>query len=818
LHFFRIGLNRFQMNCFRYLLFFLLLTGYTAPTWGQATGSIRGRVTNRTGGGAEAVSVGLQGQAQGDITDEQGRFQIRQVAPGQYTLVVSALGLKTEQQTVTVEAGKTATVNFTLAENAAELKEVVVNGGRTNKFSRTNSVDVAKMPLKNVENPQVYSTVTKELLTEQLVFTTDDATRNVPGIQRMWESTDRAGDGGSYYTMRGFVTQSQLRNGLAGNVTSAIDGANLEKLEVVKGPSGTLYGGALSSYGGLLNRVTKRAYDSFGGEVNYSGGSYNFNRVALDLNTPLNASKTVLFRVNGAWNYENSFQDIGFRRSYALAPTLTIRPTDKLSITLDGECQWATATGRTFFFPNSPTSQLGFDRADQVPVDYRKSYSGSGLWTASRATNLFGQVNYQISPAFRSSTNFASSRSYSDGFGPYIGIKAGATPGVASQDTLVLSDQSTRDSRGSLVQVQQLFNGDFQLGNLRNRVVLGFDFLHIRNDQDFYGSTFAKPLISSNYDYSNFNATNAILVRPGAPTYPAHNETNTYSAFLSDVLNLTDRFSVLAAVRVDRFASKGADGANAGYNQTAASPKFGAVYQLVPEQLSVFANYQNSFANKGTYRSYDPTTAQSTNVNAKLERANQVEAGVKFDRLGGRFTATLSVYDIRVKNILRTDSNPAGAALFAQVQSGEQVSRGVEVDVVANPFTGFNVVAGFAYNHAELTNDVAATQGRRPSTAGSPTLANLWLSYRLSNGSLKGLGLGAGGNYASDNMVVNDAYNGQFTLPRYVVLNASAFYDQPHYRLSVKMDNIADKHYWIGYGSMNPQKLRSIIGSVAYKF
>lgn len=805
----------------RFLLLLFLLVGYSGSAWAQNTGTIRGRITNSSGGAAEAVSVGVQGQPQGDITDEQGRFQIRQVAPGQYTLVVSALGLKPAQQSVTVVAGQTATVNFSLAESAAELKEVIVNGGRTNKFSRTNSDDVAKMPLKNVENPQVYSTVTKELLTEQLVFTADDATRNVPGIQRMWEATSRAGDGGSYYTMRGFVTQSQLRNGLVGNVTTTIDAVNLEKLEVIKGPSGTLYGSALTSYGGLLNRVTKRAYDHFGGELSYSGGSYNFNRATLDLNTPLNAAKTVLFRVNGAWNYQNTFQNVGFSRTYALAPTLTIRPSDRLSITLDGEFQRNTATGHTFFFPNSAISQLGFDRADQAPIDYRKTYSGSGLWTASRATNLFGQVNYQLSPAFRSSTNFASSQSYSNGFGPYFGI-VGNGKGIG-QDSLQQSDQSSRNSRAHLVQVQQLFNGDFQLGKLRNRVVLGLDFLHVRNDQFLFGSTYATvPISSATYDYSTFNGANLTrLYNTQAPgyTYPVYNETNTYSAFVSDVLNITDRFNVLAAVRIDRFANKGADGANAGFNQTAASPKFGAVYQLVPEQLSVFANYQNSFANRGTYYGYDATTNSLTApITAKLEHANQVEAGVKFDRLGGRFTATLSVYDIRVKNVLRTDSDPRGAALFAQVQSGEQVSRGVEVDVVANPFTGFNVVAGFAYNHSELTNDVAATEGRRPSTAGSPALANLWLSYRLPDGPLKGLGLGAGGNYASDNLVVNDANNGQFTLPHYVVLNASAFFDQPRYRLAVKMDNLTDKHYWIGYGSMNPQKLRSIIGQVAFKF
>ncbi|MDO7885841.1 TonB-dependent receptor [Hymenobacter cheonanensis] len=809
------------MTSSRYLLFPLAACALTATAQAQTTGTVQGRITNSSGGAVEAVSVGLQGQPMGDITDEQGRFQIRRVAPGTYTLVVSAVGLKTEEQQVTVTAGQTTTVKVTLAESAAELKEVVVSGNRTNRFSRTNSVDVAKMPLKNVENPQVYSTVTKELLTEQLVFTADDATRNVPGIQRMWESTGRAGDGGSYYTMRGFVTQAQLRNGLTGNVATTIDAVNLDKLEVIKGPSGTLYGSSLTSYGGLLNRVTKRAYDNFGGQVAYAGGSYNFNRATLDLNTPLNAAKTVLFRVNGAWNYEKSFQDVGFSRTYALAPTLTIRPTEKLSITLDGEFQWATATGRTFFFPNVPVSQLGTNRADELPIDYRKTYSGEGLWTASRATNLFAQVNYQLSPAFRSSTNFASSQSYSDGFGPYFGI-TGNGRGIG-QDSLLQSDQSTRNSHGRLQEIQQLFNGDFQLGSLRNRVVLGLDFLHVRNDQFFFGSTYAKvPISSPTYNYASFNGANMSRLYATTPpgyTYPVYNETNTYSAFLSDVLNLTDRFNVLAAVRVDRFANKGADGANAGYNQTAASPKFGAVYQLVPEQLSVFANYQNSFSNRGTYYGYNATTNTLTApLTAKLEQANQVEAGVKFDRLGGRFTATLSVYNINVKNILRTDSDPRGAALFAQVQNGEQVSRGVEVDLIANPFTGFNVVAGFAYNHSELTNATADVQGRRPSTAGSPALANLWLSYRLSNGPLRGLGLGAGGNYASDNMVTNDAYFGQFTLPSFVVLNASAFYDQPRYRLSVKADNFTNTHYWIGYGSMNPQKLRSIIGQVALKF
>jgi iron complex outermembrane receptor protein len=111
------------MNNSRYLLVPLVVCAASVGAQAQTTGTISGRVTNRNGGAVEAVSVGLEGQPKGDITDEQGRFRIRQVAPGQYTLIVSAVGLKTEQQTVTVVAGQTTTLNFALAESAAELKE-----------------------------------------------------------------------------------------------------------------------------------------------------------------------------------------------------------------------------------------------------------------------------------------------------------------------------------------------------------------------------------------------------------------------------------------------------------------------------------------------------------------------------------------------------------------------------------------------------------------------------------------------------------------------------------------------------------------------
>ncbi|UFH51996.1 TonB-dependent receptor [Spirosoma sp. KNUC1025] len=802
------------------LIFFLLLS--TLPALAQQTASIRGHVQTSDGNPAEAVTVSLKGKGQGAVTNAKGDFLINHVKLGTYQIQVSAIGLKTTEQTISVNDVQTVTVDFTLQENAAQLNEVTVNGSRTNRFSRTSSDYVSKMPLKNLENPQVYNTISKELLTEQVIFTVDDAMRNAPGIQKMWNATGRSGDGGAYYNTRGFYVQSQLRNGLAGNVTSTIDAVNLEKLEVIKGPSATLFGSALTSYGGLVNRVTKKPYETFGGEIAVSGGSYDFQRVSVDVNAPLNKSRNILLRLNSAYNHEGTFQTVGFNKSFAIAPSLLIKPTERLSILLDAEIYRIENVVEQNFFFYVPGYTLGATRADQLNVDYRNSYMGEGLSQKSRSTNLFGQVNYRLSDRFTSSTNISSSHSYSNGIGPYFYIiPDGKTLGT---NLLVRADQSTRNSTNDVFEIQQLINGDFRLGSLRNRIVVGLDYLHVNANQHFFGSTFDTVPITADYDYSKFNGTAlAALYASKAPdfTYPLTGIRDTYSVFVSDVLNLTDQLSVLAALRVDDFHNKGGIVGSevAGYNQTAFSPKLGLVYQPIKDKVSLFANYQNSFTNQGVYNAYDVTAADSlTQRFAKLEQANQFEAGIKLNAFEGRLSTTVSYYDIQVKNLLRTDPNPLAAARFAQTQDGTQLSRGVEVDVIANPFTGFNAVAGFSYNDSKLTNADADVNGRRPSTASSPVRANLWLSYRLPDYLIKGLGFGIGGNYASDNKIQNSVSLGEFILPAYTILNASAFYDQRKFRFAVKADNLTNQHYWIGYTTMNAQKLRSFVGSITYKF
>ena len=220
----------------------------------------------------------------------------------------------------------------------------------------------------------------------------------------------------------------------------------------------------------------------------------------------------------------------------------------------------------------------------------------------------------------------------------------------------------------------------------------------------------------------------------------------------------------------------------------------------------MFANYQNGFTN-------EPGTDYAGKT-FKPEEANQVEGGVKLNLFDGKLSSTVSYYRINVQDVIR----PYAPNPNFSIQDGTQLSKGIEAEVIANPFTGFNVVAGFSYNDSRYTKADADVEGRRPGTAASPYTANLWLSYHLPQQFIKGLGFGVGGNYASANEVINTVSQGVFTLPAYTVVNASAFYNVSKYRISLGVNNFTNEKYYTGYSTINPQMPRQFVTSVAYRF
>lgn len=93
------------------------------------------------------------------------------------------------------------------------ITEVIIN--HTKKYKNENAFAVSKLNLKDIENPQVYNSIPKVILKDQVSTDFKNVLTNATGITRLWESTSRGGDGAEYYTMRGFSTQSRLVNGMA---------------------------------------------------------------------------------------------------------------------------------------------------------------------------------------------------------------------------------------------------------------------------------------------------------------------------------------------------------------------------------------------------------------------------------------------------------------------------------------------------------------------------------------------------------------------------------------------------------------------------
>ncbi len=149
--------------------------------WAQERGKINGKISLSGNTPAENISVALKGTAYSAITNQQGYYEIKNIKPGNYTMRISAVGINQVENNITVVAGETITKDFTLSESQEQLNEVMIEGN-TNRFARKQSDIVAKMPLKDIENPQVYNTVTAELLKEQVITNFDDALKNVPGL------------------------------------------------------------------------------------------------------------------------------------------------------------------------------------------------------------------------------------------------------------------------------------------------------------------------------------------------------------------------------------------------------------------------------------------------------------------------------------------------------------------------------------------------------------------------------------------------------------------------------------------------------------
>ncbi|REG98418.1 iron complex outermembrane receptor protein [Flavobacterium aquicola] len=768
-----------RMTKFLYIvsLFFILTTTLIAQ---QNHGKIKGIITTSDGQPGSDVNVVLKNSKYFTITNETGNFEFNRVKADTYTLQVSLTGYETIEKEVAVTENETTTINLHLKVSNKELKEVVVNNN-SRRISKKSDY-VARMPITNLENPQVYSVIHKELLQEQVVIDIKSAIQNSPGATAISYPS-----GGVGINFRGFTTGVNARNGMETSANrSSVDLANVERIEIMKGPSGTLFGSTISSFGGVVNLVTKKPFETTAAEVTYTAGSFGLNRLTADVNTPLKKDKTVLFRVNLAINNEKSFVDYGFNKTVAITPSLTFKANEKLTFNVDAEFINSNNTRRTY---NIYGGTSGITNPEDLKIAYNKSLFFDDLDAKTSATKIFTQAEYKISENWKSTTLFS-----------FVGENV-----ERSYQTYLLWSSPTTATRrvgnwgpiyDNYTNLQENINGQFSTGNIKHKFLAGANYSMNKSGFSSGAQAFDVVDVTTNIDPMRKKDVDAVLTQTAYPVFG----TNTFSVYACDVINFTDKLSAMLSLRLDNFDQPEVEGTE-GYHQTALSPKLGLVYEVVKNQVSVFGNYMNGFQNSAPV-----TQPDASRLILDPIYAVQYEGGVKAEVFDKKLSATASYYNITIDNATRSDVDG-----FTK-QDGVQESKGFDFELMANPVNGLNLSLGYAYNDNRIVKaSEESVEGNK--AANSPeNVINLWISYTLQN-KLKGLGFGFGNNYVDKSYMFEDNV---FYIPSYSLYNATVFYEQPSWRVGVKLNNLSNERYWDAWGAS--QAPTNFLANLTFKF
>jgi len=772
---------------------------FTARIYAQSkqAGIIGGRVLNADHQPEENVIVVLAPSDKQVMSDDNGYFEFRNIPYGQYIIAVKSLGVTADSVSIELNTDKLLVGNIQLKQNAKILEKVIVS--TSYRHVNKNSDEVARMPMTYIENPQNYAVVPKELLQNQLVTTTEQALLNIPGVSNM---SIAGGSGGSTLTFksRGFSSGSIMyRNGVSTGYVSLTDIYNVERIEAIKGPSATLFGGNQgASYGGVYNLITKQPLEVKRGEVSFTTGSYEMARTTIDYNTPLNDDKTALLRVNGMYDDRNTFQQIS-HNSVSFAPSLLIKANEKLTLHFDGFYYKSVRPIALFGFtppPGGTTDNSAYaGNVKDLDLDPKNPYFNPDFNSKQQTWAVTAQADYKLSDQWTSQTNYSLARSNNETH--YISLTADKKS-AADTTTITRSVLDLPYSQLYTQQFQQNFIGDFKIGSLRNRLLVGFDY---------FRTNVASYRASLYYDKIYTTATPAqMLIRESRVDSLAVNArygggrdiNNSYGAYVSEVLNITDKLLLMGSLRVNSFVALSSD-----YKQTSLSPKLGLSYEIISDALSVYGNYNNGYNNV--------SNTDSLGNLLKPQYANQLEGGLKFNVLQHRLTGTVSVYDITVDNIARL---VPGTTYY--VQDNTQKSRGIDVDILANPVAGLNIAMGYGYNDIRYTADKGDVGFLDNRVEGAPYHAgNIWVNYGFTSGSLKGLGFGAGGNGQSSCYTNN---LNTITLNGYTVFGASVFYNATKFRLTAKLDNIANEKYFTYNSWLFAGPTRMVSFNVTYRF
>ena len=637
-------------------------------------------------------------------------------------------------------------------QDAVRLPEMTVTGtpdpdspySTQYKVPDTTTANKTRTPI--METPMSIQVVPKSVMNDQQAITLEQALSNVSGVFPQGN-----GNLTEAYNIRGFYTYDYYRDGMRFQTwrtqTGPREVANLERIEVLKGPASILYG--RMEPGGMVNLVPKKPQVTPYYSLQQQFGSYNLFRTTLDATGGLNQESSLLYRLNFAYEDKGSFRQFVDNHHFFVAPVLQWQISDRTQITAEMEYK----TGKW-------SRDYGIPAVGNRPANLPIKQNLTEPFSGGNFNEILAGFNW--SHAFNESWEvkhrFYVSHADQDSSGVLLsGVRA-------DNRTVDRFYSSYNPNKNDVYNTSLDLTGHIDTWGIKHTLVMGGDYFNQRNKiNEFY-----------NYSFPSIDILNP--VHSGSPiSDPAANgfvnlKEEWFGFYLQDQVKLPYNIHLLAGLRYDNVIAE-SNSTNAQgittfteIKQDKVSPRVGLLWQPI-KPISFYGNYVENLGPNayGTAISGQPL---------KAETGKQWEAGVKTELLDGRFSATLAWFHLTKNNMATPHPNPVLAARGIAVQTGEARSKGIELDIIGELLPGWQVIANYAYTDTEITLAYDGTQGNRlpniPRHAG-----NIWSTYAFQNETLRGLKVGGGVTLRSKRE--GDLQN-DFQMPGYAVFNLMTSY------------------------------------------
>ena len=830
----------------KYLLLWGLLLGCIPTLLAQEAIIVRGHVTDTQGNPLLGVSIVLEGTTKGASTNEKGLYEIHRVPVGKQTFVFSSMGYQTVKRDFEVTPNPSGThthLNVSLQEEAQQLQEVEIIGRRESSYKNTSSFSGTKTATAIRDIPQTINYVTKEVILDQGASTVNDVVKNVSGVSQYTTYND--------FSIRGFRTtgnrnSGNLLNGMRAQTSlwSASSLANIERVEVIKGPAAALFGNAAP--GGIINRVTKKPLLQRLHTVSVNTGSWGTLKTYGDFTGPLNESKSLLYRLNLGYETTDGYRDLQGRNTLTIAPSFSFIPNEKTRFNVD--ITYYRLDGKV------DRGQTIFGDADLYSVPITRSLSATNDFLRETQMNISLGLTHKITDNLSFNSTYLNSsysedlREHNQANSYYMQQQGKANTG---DPTKILMQALLRQRTFRNNSFNNYFNYNFTTGLVKHTLLVGYDYFQVELLPGASQLTAGGYLLKNGKTTTTFNparlntyvvdannnpvtnvavfdlnkpTTGNVMKETGKYIFTSGNTKPTlqtsHGVYLQEQLEVSI-VKLLLGLRKEFFMDyiNYKENNEEKIEQQALIPRVGLVI-TANDNINFYSTWMKGF---------EPQTAA---IQSEPDRyggpfdpvySELYEMGVKTDWFNNRLSATASVFKIIQQNSLY-DAFPAVIGKpDLKIQIGEEESNGFEFDLAGEITPNWSILANYAYIDARITktaqNNEKDFDMQRPSTPRHS--GNIWTKYIITEGPLKHLGFGAGYNFVTERYGQVGRRTNTTIYPSYGLVNAVLYYKINQIQLQLNLNNVLNQTHWVGgYDKLRsfPGAPRNINASVTYKF